>query len=56
MGTWTLRSESDPRWDADGRGLVGMFVTPRDAQRRIDLLTLSIGDPPEDLMTSYMKD
>lgn len=54
-GTWWMYSESDPRWDRSGRGLVGMFSYRQQEQLR-DELKETLGDPPDDLMFGYMKD
>lgn len=56
MGTWTLESKSDPRWNCEGRGLVGMFSIPPDAKEKVEELREKLGPPPPDLYYSYMKD
>jgi len=49
-GYWWTRSESDPRWDMDGRCVVGEFQTPAECKDAIDLKIANLGeDPPEDL-------
>lgn len=55
-GSWVLRSESDPRWNFDGRGLVGGLVMPLECKEKIAQLKLTLGEPPDDLGWSYMKD
>lgn len=56
MGTWWLRSASDPRWNAGGRSQVGMFSVPLAAKEKIEELKLKLGEPPEDFEIGYMKD
>lgn len=55
-GSWWLRSNSDPRWNCDGRAYVGGFVMPPECQAKIDELKLTLGEPPKDLEWGYMKD
>jgi len=56
-GTWWLESKSDPRWDAEGRGLVGGFDTPAEAMEAIEEKKAELQEePPEDLEYEYMKD
>jgi hypothetical protein len=56
-GSWWLDSKSDPRWNAQGRGYVGMLSIPPDAQKAIDEIKKELGEePPEDLEYGYMKD
>ena len=57
FGTWWLRSRVDPRWNAEGRGMVGGgLATPRDCETRIKELELRLGVPPKDLEVGWMKD
>lgn len=56
QGTWNLSSESDPRWNCSGRGLVGMFTMPNEMLEAIERLKKELGVPPEDLAWSYAKD
>ena len=55
-GTWWLKSKTDPRWNADGRALVGGFVRPPELEKKLNELTKKLGPPPEDLEWGYMKD
>ena len=57
-GTWTVWSESDPRWNGDGRDhAVGMFSMPVGAQEHIKKLREMLKcEPPDDLQYAYMKD
>lgn len=56
-GIWWLRSESDPRWNAKGRGIVGGLVMSPEAKATIALLKKKLGEePPEDLEFGYLKD
>lgn len=57
-GTWALHSESDPRWNANGRS-EAIWVTagvPKEVQEAIKKLMMEYGEPPEDLEYSVMKD
>lgn len=57
-GSWSLRSEKDPRWDANGQGLVGMFCGPEsvpEAKAMLDRNKELYGEPPDDLEWSYCK-
>lgn len=56
-GTWSIESQSDPRWNKYGRSM--MLVTagyPPDAQAWIDECKRLYGKPPDDLAYSCMKD
>lgn len=56
-GSWWVTSESDPRWNGSGQGLVGMQSMPREAQAFVTAKILELGeDPPDDLTYGYMKD
>ena len=55
-GTWSIRSESDPRWRTSGRAVVGMFADPPEIDAHITELTKLHGEPPADLEWGYMKD
>lgn len=57
-GTWSITSESDPRWDSRGREFWDCVsgVCP-EAKRWIEKAKQLIGeDPPSDLMYSFYKD
>lgn len=54
--SWCIRSESDKRWDCDGEGEVGGFIMPPAVREKIDELTQTLGEPPDDLTYNYMKD
>jgi hypothetical protein len=56
MGSWWIRSKSDPRWNTDGRCIVGGFCMPQECEDTIDKLKKVLGEPPEDLTCNYMKD
>jgi len=49
-------SESDPRWNTNGRSSVGCFEMPGDCKQAIEQLKKELGDPPDDLEWGYMKD
>lgn len=55
-GSWWLRSKKDPRWNRDGRGLVGGFVMSKECEEAIERLKRRFGKPPKDLEVGYMKD
>lgn len=55
-GDWWLRSKSDPRWNSDGRTLVGGFVMPDECKQKLEELKGKLGEPPKDLEWGYMKD
>ncbi len=57
-GTWSITSESDPRWNGSGRDFWDCVsgVCPN-AQAWIDQAKRQIGKaPPDDLMYSFFKD
>lgn len=57
-GDWWIRSESDPRWDCNGTGLVGMFMTIEScgpARQIFEAKKEALGEPPADLKFGYMK-
>ena len=57
LGKWWMRSESDPRWNKEGRGEVGGLVyIPPAIDRTIKNLSKLFGNPPEDLEWGYTKD
>lgn len=56
-GSWWLKSKSDPRWNGNGKDLVGGFAINYEAQKHIDKLKEEFGEePPEDLEYGCMKD
>jgi hypothetical protein len=55
-GSWSVRSESDPRWNGGGRANVGGFVKPAEVDAYVKQRTAELGAPPADLKWSYMKD
>jgi hypothetical protein len=54
-GAWWISSESDPRWDAKGEGIVGMFMMPTEVKEKIAELKSRYGDEPKDLKWEYHK-
>lgn len=56
QGTWQVWSAKDPRWNASGRDIVGCFSMPVGAEKWIEEKKKELGEPPEDLQWSYMKD
>ena len=56
-GSWWLSSKSDPRWDCQGRDVVGGLVCPPAATEAMEKKKKELGEePPEDLEYGYMKD
>ena len=57
MGTWQVTSKEDPRFDIEGRALVGGFNLPGEAQKALECKVTELGvDLPKDLMFEYLKD
>ena len=56
MGDWWVRSKKDPRWNCQGRAVVGGFMIPQEAKDAIEKKKSKLGDPPDDLTAEYMKD
>jgi hypothetical protein len=56
-GSWWISSQSDPRWNDNGRAMVGMFERPPEVDTAIEAKKAELGEePPEDLEWGYMKD
>ena len=56
-GSWWLKSESDPRWNAHGSdNYCGGFVMPKECEKKVKELKKELGLPPDDLEYGYMKD
>lgn len=57
MGTWWVRSKTDPRWNKDGRGL-GLVSSggPGELHDWIEQCQKEFGDPPADAEMGFMKD
>lgn len=59
LGGWYIRSESDPRWDAGGEAMVGMFMgleSCEPARAALELKKAELNsEPPDDLIFGYMK-
>lgn len=55
-GTWWLESKNDPRWNITGRGIVGLFSRPAEADAWVQQCCIRYGNPPEDLTFGAMKD
>ena len=57
MGTWSVSSENDPKWN--GMGMAEGLVTlggPPEIQEHIEECKKKYGDQPEDLSCSFFKD
>lgn len=56
-GYWYVRCPSDPRWNADGTGLVGMFGQPSAVSQHLIATERALGiPPPADCEWGYEKD
>lgn len=57
MGTWTISSKIDPRWNKSGRGY-GLVSCggPQEMQDWIAKCKKEFGEPPEDAEMSFWKD
>lgn len=57
MGSWSVHSDSDPRWNKSGRGL-GLVTTggPEEMQQWLEECRKNFGEPPEDATQSFYKD
>ena len=55
-GSWWLESKSDPRWNINGTGSVGMFGMPSACREKLEELRAIYGEAPADLSYGYMKD
>lgn len=57
MGSWSVSSKKDPRWNKSGRGY-GLVTSggPSEIQDWIDRCTKKYGNPPDDCSKSFMKD
>ena len=56
-GDWWLTSESDSRWNASGKAIVGGLSCPLAALAHIEKMKKVLSaEPPADLTYGYMKD
>lgn len=56
-GSWWTHSQEDPRFDLEGRGLVGGFSPPLEARHAIAAKERELGcKAPDDLEFGYVKD
>lgn len=57
MGTWTVESKTDPRWNKSGRG-EGLATTggPQEMKDWIAQCRAEFGEPPADATQSFWKD
>lgn len=56
MGTWSVESKKDERWNKEGRGLVEVFSVHADARAWIEKKQQELGPEPDDLTYGYVKD
>lgn len=54
-GTWWLRSEKDPRWNAEGHGFVSIYGS-EELNRKLKELKKMYGKRPDDLTWGFVKD
>lgn len=57
MGTWMVKSESDPRWNKTGRGY-GLISSggPKEMQDWIKYCKENYGEPPKDAYSWFIYD
>lgn len=57
MGSWSVSSKSDSRWNKSGRG-IGAVTSggPQEMQDWYDKCKEKYGEPPTDLTYFFMKD
>ncbi len=57
IGTWSVRSEKDPRWNNSGSGY-GLVTTggPSEMGQWIEKCTKKFGNPPDDATMGFWKD
>ena len=57
MGSWSVSSKKDPRWNATGRAM-GLVCCggPPEIQEWIEACKKKFGKPPDDLQYGFMKD
>lgn len=55
-GSWQLYSKTDSRWNHSGNSDVGMLTIPEECKEKLEELKTILGNPPDDLEWSYMKD
>jgi len=57
IGTWTVHSDKDPRWNKSGRGY-GLVISggPPEMKRWIKDCTEKYGNPPNDTTKAFYKD
>ena len=57
LGTWSVHSEKDPRWNKSGRGY-GLVTSggPQEMRDWIEKCKEEFGDPPDDATESFWKD
>ena len=55
-GSWWIKSESDSRWNIQGRDYVCGGQMPQRCSETYEKLKKKLGKPPEDIEWGYMKD
>ena len=58
QGSWWIKSESDPRWNREGRGFISGILGPTEfsIEEMIKEMKKEYGEAPEDLEAGWMKD
>lgn len=56
MGTWTVYSDKDPRWNKSGRACGFAIGGTPEMEEWIDQCIEKYGDPPDDVKQSFWKD
>ena len=56
MGTWTVHSDTDPRWNNSGSAFGDGLIGPQAMQDWIDRCREEYGEPPDDCTKSFWKD
>lgn len=56
MGTWSVNSKMDPRWNKSGRALGLVTSPPGEIQKWIEECKKKYGKIPKDCEYSFMKD
>ena len=55
-GSWSLSSDTDPRWNCSGRGFISICSRASSADAKIEEMEKKFGEMPDDLTYDCMKD